>query len=441
MDKFETELFTQVMDTADELQGCFIDDDAYSRTPSFEEWRRASKLTRKLTLIGYELQGYAKAKRQFDLETTKAQLRIVEPEANDFSAQKAELVSFVDENGFLKFTDKEILEMPKKFRKQFRMHGITAHVRITKDGLFQIRCRSKGFDIQATSKYMMEAKEKFIRELFKQYPSRGEPIRKKPKPVLLHVFATDWLEHVKRPYIKEGTYADYEMTFRVHIFPVLGNSNISAIKPMDIQCFINNFGDSRTGEKAYKLLKPVFDYAVASGIIERSPMALIKKPYHEPESGVALTIEEERVFLAALEGSEYKFLFICILYLGLRRSEVKSIVFDQNFVTVVSAKQRRGRREQVRRIPITPMLRKYLPGGEIPQITDNAISHIFKRFCPEHHVHDLRHTFITRCQECGVSREIVSLWAGHKADDTVTTNVYTHFSEDFQLKEAQKVLY
>lgn len=114
MDKFETELFTQVMDTADELQGCFIDDDAYSRTPSFEEWRRASKLTRKLTLIGYELQGYAKAKRQFDLETTKAQLRIVEPEANDFSAQKAELVSFVDENGFLKFTDKEILEMPKK---------------------------------------------------------------------------------------------------------------------------------------------------------------------------------------------------------------------------------------------------------------------------------------------------------------------------------------
>lgn len=178
MDKFETELFTQVMDTADELQGCFIDDDAYSRTPSFEEWRRASKLTRKLTLIGYELQGYAKAKRQFDLETTKAQLRIVEPEANDFSAQKAELVSFVDENGFLKFTDKEILEMPKKFRKQFRMHGITAHVRITKDGLFQIRCRSKGFDIQATSKYMMEAKEKFIRELFKQYPSRGEPIRK-----------------------------------------------------------------------------------------------------------------------------------------------------------------------------------------------------------------------------------------------------------------------
>ena len=74
MDKFETELFTQVMDTADDLQGCLIDDDGYSRTRSFVEWRRASKLTRKLTLIGYELQGYAKAKRQFDLETTKVEM-------------------------------------------------------------------------------------------------------------------------------------------------------------------------------------------------------------------------------------------------------------------------------------------------------------------------------------------------------------------------------
>ena len=288
---------------------------------------------------------------------------------------------------------------------------------------------------------MREAKEKFIQELFKQDPEWGKPKKKKAPAVLLKVFSSEWLETVKRPYIKEGTYSDYEMTLRVHIFPALGDLDMRVVKPIDLQRFINGFGETRTGEKAYKLLKPIFDYAVAGGILERSPMELIKKPYHEQETGVALTLEEERAFLAALEESKYKALFVCILYLGLRRSEVKSAVFDENFVTVVSAKQRRGRRELTRRIPITPMLRKYLPLGEIPQVTDNAISHIFKRFCPNHHVHDLRHTFITRCQECGVPREIVSLWAGHKADDTVTTNVYTHFSEEYQLKEAQKVLY
>jgi len=46
---------------------------------------------------------------------------------------------------------------------------------------------------------------------------------------------------------------------------------------------------------------------------------------------------------------------------------------------------------------------------------------------------------IRQIADAGIRRII--LCAGHKADDTVTTNVYTHFSEDFQLKEAQKVLY
>ena len=58
-----------------------------------------------------------------------------------------------------------------------------------------------------------------------------------------------------------------------------------------------------------------------------------------------------------------------------------------------------------------------------------------------HHLHDLRHTFITRAQECGIRREIVSLWAGHKADNTMTSNVYTHFSREYQKAEIMKFDY
>ena len=39
------------------------------------------------------------------------------------------------------------------------------------------------------------------------------------------------------------------------------------------------------------------------------------------------------------------------------------------------------------------------------------------------------------------AREIVSVWAGHAADSTMTSNVYTHFSREFMLKEAEKVIY
>ena len=43
--------------------------------------------------------------------------------------------------------------------------------------------------------------------------------------------------------------------------------------------------------------------------------------------------------------------------------------------------------------------------------------------------------------KCGVPREVVSVWAGHAADSTMTSNVYTHFSQEFMLKEAAKVIY
>lgn len=90
------------------------------------------------------------------------------------------------------------------------------------------------------------------------------------------------------------------------------------------------------------------------------------------------------------------------------------------------------------------MLAPYLSDFDIAQlnvIRPDALTQAFKRLMPSHHLHELRHTFITRCQECGVAREIVSVWAGHAADNTQTSNVYTHFSREFMLNEAQKVIY
>jgi integrase len=71
----------------------------------------------------------------------------------------------------------------------------------------------------------------------------------------------------------------------------------------------------------------------------------------------------------------------------------------------------------------------------------NTVSTRMKRLFPEHHLHELRHTFVSRCKECGVMSEVVSIWAGHSLSGTITSTVYTHYSDDFQLKEAEKVIY
>ena len=56
------------------------------------------------------------------------------------------------ENSASVFSNKEILEMPQKFRKLFRTDGIRAHIRKRTRGKsvnYEVRCRMNGFNISA----------------------------------------------------------------------------------------------------------------------------------------------------------------------------------------------------------------------------------------------------------------------------------------------------
>lgn len=218
-----------------------------------------------------------------------------------------------------------------------------------------------------------------------------------------------------------------------------------------MQTFINSFTEAekfRTAQKLQQVLSALFDYAVTDEIISRSPMTKVKIGYYEQKHGIPVTRDEEAAFIRELKNSPtvnaqaYAF----ILYTGLRRSELASAVVDDKWVTVTTAKQRKGKSEKFRRIPISPMLKNVMPLIDIEQIvkvTPGVLTKHVKDFFPNHHLHDLRHTFITRCQECGIQREIVSLWAGHSADSSITSTVYTHLEQysDNQIAEMQKFSY
>ena len=92
------------------------------------------------------------------------------------------------------------------------------------------------------------------------------------------------------------------------------------------------------------------------------------------------------------------------------------------------------------------MLQDVLPFinvDEIVKISPHLLTKQLHKQFENHHCHDLRHTFITRAQECKIPREYVSLWAGHKADSSITSNVYTHLEQnkELQIEEMQKFHY
>ena len=177
-------------------------------------------------------------------------------------------------------------------------------------------------------------------------------------------------------------------------------------------------------------------------------MRLLKPPKYEEKNGHALTLEEEWELVRLIAESncapEVKSALLFLLYTGIRRSELSSAQVDGGFISVTCAKVRKGFQEKKRLIPITPMLARWLPEMELDKlrtVRPDALTQAMKRLMPNHHLHELRHTFITRAQECGVAREVVSVWAGHAADETQTSKVYTHFSRAFMLQEGRKVIY
>jgi integrase len=366
----------------------------------------------------------------------------------NLATTKKEETKNEDNEVFLEFTEKEIMKMPKNFRKDFKTGKIKAHIRRREDGRYEVRCQINKKRISATSKTLEIAKQKFIKQLNALTTPQATVTRKN---VTLYDYMKKWLETTKKPYIKPNTYKFYLQTFNADIVPRLGTRELTSIKTFELQDFINEYTNAkkfRTAKKIAQLLSAVFDYAVSDELLTRSPMNKVVVAIYEQEHGTPLTRTEESDFIRLFmeDPNIYRQAFVFMLYTGLRRSELASAILADNWVTVTTAKQRKGKKEKTRRIPISPMLRAVLPLIDVAAIKELSVGVLTKQFkkdFPEHHLHELRHTFITRCQECGIQRELVSLWAGHAADSSITSTVYTHLSqfEDRQLAEMQKFKY
>ncbi len=171
-------------------------------------------------------------------------------------------------------------------------------------------------------------------------------------------------------------------------------------------------------------------------------MQFVKIPEHQRQNGQALTRREIAELTAACRKSPYRQLFMLYLYTGIRRNELHGATFDENFITVPCGKCRTGQRQQYRKIPIAPDLRRYLPiDAGLLQVKNDVLTGNFKKLCPAHHLYDLRHTFTTRAQESGINKTLVDVWTGHRDNRDMTASVYTHFSDEFQLAEILKLDY
>ena len=331
--------------------------------------------------------------------------------------------------GIVKFTKKEISQMPTYFRKTFRTAGCNAHVLRRKSGRnnynYMIRYRRDGYNIVVCSNSLEEAKRKFIEKLHTADVLKrqqefakvtGVPITPTPLlkqqaeingvPTTFDRFANYYFEKFHKRKVCDETYRVTLSNYRNHVLPHFGDMPLKQITADKCQELLDRLIEEdkmRTEENVFTLLNMIFKAAVKHGVMTHNPIDMVFHTKHEREHGKALTKDEEKLLLTSTEGTPYQRMFAIGLYTGLRPNEYKTAYIENGFIVANNSKRKNGKVE-LKKIPITPMLAPYVKDDSLSFYRLEQIRHKFNGILPNHKLHDLRTTFYTRCMECGVAK-------------------------------------
>lgn len=276
----------------------------------------------------------------------------------------------------------------------------------------------------------------------------------------LGAWLVEWYEIYKVPNLAPYSLRNIEQMIRIHIPEQLKRLTLSELTPYVIEKELVKLGRTRTGVYARQVLFSALGKAARLGFISRNIMEGVEKIRYRKQRGKALSLSEQAEFLRVLEKSRYKWLMLFYLHTGVRRTEALTLEWSDideiGRVILIRGTKTEG---SFRYIPLTEDVAAILEGqrkqnkkerkarkqGKYHQAPESIVfpfgreqtSREFKRLCPNHHLHDLRHTFITRCAESGVNVTVCQQIVGHSTAD-MTLNVYTHVMDEFKRKELQK---
>ena len=258
----------------------------------------------------------------------------------------------------------------------------------------------------------------------------------------------EWLDYWLMTYKSECKSKENEIAIRVHIKKHIKNIELSKITQSMIQELLNKLNNKkRTSITVFNVMNEAFDIAVQNRIIKENPCKFIKRPKHTRVIGTALTIEEEKELLTKIKGNSNENLILFILYSGVRRGEALSICWEdfdysKNRIHIKGTKTEKSDRY----IPLFPKIKAIIDNmesksnGLVFNIKSNTITQYFARLnIGEHKLHDLRHTFATRCLELNIPMKYVQKWLGHSSYKT-TADIYSHVNNDNLENEYSKRL-
>ena len=265
-----------------------------------------------------------------------------------------------------------------------------------------------------------------------------------------------WFDTYKKPNLKPYSLRNIEQQIRLHTPEWLKNMVLKDITLFDIDKALSSMKPSRTLVYTRQVWHNAFEKAVRVGIVSKNVCDHTEKIRYKKKKSNALSIAEQDELFARLESSRIKYLVLFYIFTGVRRAEATNLLWsDINFQEGTILIRGTKTEKSDRTILLSPDVEKILNGQRKQIEADKGtrfeskspekvfdyspcyISQAFKKLCPKHHLHDLRHTFITRCAESEMNVAVCQQLVGHSTIN-MTMDIYTHVFDDFKRSEAMK---
>lgn len=264
------------------------------------------------------------------------------------------------------------------------------------------------------------------------------------KEYTLSEWLSEWFEVYKKPRLKAASIVPIETALRLHVPESLKSVPLSALRVLDLDRAVNALPPGRTQKLLHDVLKASLFKAYRLELIPKDISKLLDPVRYKMKQGRSLSPEELTVFLRKIRGHKLESLFRFYLLTGCRRHEAltfteHNIDWEQRVIMIHGTKTAGSDRV----LPMSADLETFLRGlprtdGPLFPFRDDYVTKSFKRLCPAHKLHDLRHTFATICAESNVHPTATQKMLGHSSTD-MTLRVYTHVASSFVANEAHKI--
>ena len=286
-------------------------------------------------------------------------------------------------------------------------------------------------------------------------------------------YLLEWLEHM-RHHVRPQTYTGYESNVRLHIIPHIGQKKLGRLTVRDVRLMVDNLRAGGLSPRMVQWVHSTIRNALQHGFSEELVTRNVAKGVRieQPEKVTTIepfTAEEARDFLRRARGHRLYALWVVVLMLGLRRSEVCGLHWSDVDLDNATLRVSRGlqrvngslrelptkTRRSRRTVPLPPLCVEVLKDHRDRQARERAearrgwidtpyvftstvgtpleprtLTRTFHALCDRHglrrvRLHDLRHSCVSLLLALGVHPRVVMEIVGHSAIE-MTMNVYGH---------------